>query len=82
MATDIRSRTDAALVVRARLLEALELDLVGPAPGHRLEEELLPGWVRPSNWYLTGFLIPRDSPLEQAADDDAAEELDGTPDRG
>ena len=36
----------------------LKLDLVGPWAGHALAEERLPGWVRPSNWYLTGFLIP------------------------
>jgi hypothetical protein len=68
-----------ALEVRERLVEALELDLVGPWPGHELERELLPGWVRPSNWYLTGFLIPVDAPGEQAADPDAAEELEAVP---
>ena len=46
------------LAVRERLVEALELDLVGPGRGHPLAEERLPGWERPSNWYLTGFLIP------------------------
>ena len=43
--------------VRQYLAEALRLDLVGPGAGHDLAEERLPGWVRPSNWYLTGFLI-------------------------
>ncbi len=43
-----------ALEVRARLVEALRLDLVGPWTGHALAEERLQGWVRPSNWYLTG----------------------------
>jgi len=47
-----------SLEVRARLVEALKLALVGPGGGHALAEERLPGWERPSNWYLTGFLIP------------------------
>ncbi len=47
-----------SLEVRERLVEALKLDLVGPWAGHALAEERLPGWVRPSNWYLTGFLLP------------------------
>ncbi len=47
-----------SLEVRERLVEALKLDLVGPWAGHALSEERLPGWVRPSNWYLTGFLLP------------------------
>ena len=46
--------------VRSRLREALELDLIGPGAGHPLADERLPGWVRPSNWYLTGFLVPRE----------------------
>ena len=39
----------------------------------------LPGRIRPSNWYLTGFLIPSGTPLEQAADADENEDLDETP---
>lgn len=65
--------------VRDRLTEALELDLVGPWPDHELEHEKLPGWVRPSNWYLTGFLIPVDAPDEESADDDADEDIDAAP---
>jgi hypothetical protein len=68
-----------SLEVRERLIEALELDLVGPWEGHEFSDELLPGWVRPSNWYLTGFLIPTDAPREQSADDDADDELDAVP---
>ena len=59
METATATASASALEVRDRLTEALELDLVGPWPGHDLEREKLPGWVRPSNWYLTGFLIPR-----------------------
>ena len=41
-----------SLEVRERLVDALKLDLVGPWAGHALADERLPGWVRPSNWYL------------------------------
>ncbi len=67
-----------SLEVRERLVEALKLDLVGPWAGHALAEERLPGWVRPSNWYLTGFLIPSGTPPEKSADtdeDDACGEI-------
>jgi hypothetical protein len=73
------SRTDVPrtpLAVRKRLVEALELDLIGPGSGHPLAQERLPGWERPSNWYLTGFLIPVRSAEEQAGDVDSDEELD------
>jgi hypothetical protein len=66
--------------IRERLVEALELDLVGPWPGHELEQERLPRRVRPSNWYLTGFLIPVDSEAEQAGDDDADDEFEADTD--
>lgn len=66
--------------IRERLIEALELDLVGPWPGQELEEERLPRRVRPSNWYLTGFLIPVDTEAEQAGDDDADDEFEADTD--
>ena len=62
--------------VRSRLREALELDLIGPGVGHPLAVERLPGWVRPSNWYLTGFLVPRAAPAEQRADADADDDFE------
>ena len=62
--------------VRSRLREALEIDLVGPGAGHSLADERLPGWVRPSNWYLTGFLVPRDAPAGQRADADADDDFE------
>jgi hypothetical protein len=70
-----------ALEARERLVETLELDLVGPWPGHELDDERLPRRVRPSNWYLTGFLIPVDAPETQRGDDDSDDELDATPER-
>ncbi len=68
-----------SLEVRQRLVEALKLDLVGPWAGHALSEERLPGWIRPSNWYLTGFLIPSGSPPEQSADADEDDDLGEIP---
>jgi len=67
------------LDVRARLVEALELDLVGPGAGHALAGERLPGWVRPSNWYLTGFLIPTGTPVQKRADADEDEDFELVP---
>ena len=65
--------------VRDRLTEALLLDLVGPPPGHRLADEMLPQRWRPSVWYLTGFLIPSGTPPEDAADLDEDDDLDEAP---
>jgi hypothetical protein len=64
-----------SLEVRKRMVAALELDLVGPWPGHPLAEERLQGRVRPSNWYLTGFLIPSGTPPEQSADADEDDDM-------
>src|SRR5437660_12381852 len=69
-----------SLEVRTRLVEALKLDLVGPWKGHALAEERLPGWVRPSNWYLTGFLIPSGTPPEKSADVDESDDVGEIPD--
>jgi hypothetical protein len=54
----------------------LKLDLVGPTAGHALANERLPGWVRPSTWYLTGFLIPSGTAPEKAGDADEDDDLD------
>ena len=69
-----------SLEVRNRLVEALNLDLIGPGASHELASERLPGWVRPSNWYLTGFLIPAGAPPEQSGDADEDDDLDEMPD--
>lgn len=63
--------------VRGRLVEALQLDLVGPWAVHAFAEERLE--VRPSTWYLTGFLIPSGTPPEQRGDLDEDEEIDEVP---
>ena len=62
--------------VRTRIQEALELDLIGPWAGHPLSDERLRGWERPSNWYLTGFLVPRRAPVGQRADADADDDFE------
>ena len=72
---------DDSLAVRTSLVRALQLDLVGPPSDHALADEKLPGWVRPSNWYLTGFLVPTNAPPEQRADDDEDEDVEAVPDR-
>ena len=53
--------------VREENVRALGLDLIGPQAGHPLANERLPGWVRPSNWYHTGFLVPRGAPAGPAS---------------
>src|SRR6266508_5710941 len=60
--------------VRSQLVEALQLDLVGPANNHAFAQELLP--ESPTRWYLTGFLVPSDAPLEQRIDETATEQID------
>jgi hypothetical protein len=62
--------------VRARLVDALRLDLVGPWAGHPFAEERLPGRIRPSSWYLTGFLIPSGTPAERSADVDEDDDFE------
>src|SRR5688572_11802860 len=71
--------TATSFEVRERLVEALKLDLVGPWTGHAFAEERLPGWVRPSNWYLTGFLIPSGTPPEKSADADEDDDFELVP---
>ena len=65
-----------SLEVRERLEEALRLNLVGPGAGHAFAAERLRGWERPSNWYLTGFLIPSGTPPEKSADADEDDDFE------
>jgi hypothetical protein len=51
--------------VRAKLVDALKLDLVGPWPARPLANELLP--ENPTRWYLTGYLVPDPLPLNTSA---------------
>lgn len=68
--------------IRQRLVETLELDLIGPWPGHELEQEMLHRRNRPSNWYLTGFLIPVATEEGHATDDDADDDFDAVDEGG
>ena len=62
--------------IRAKLVETLELDLVGPGPGHPLEAEQFRENEPPSRWYLTGFLVPTDAPESQRHDPESVEGID------
>ena len=73
--SDVARLTESA-EVREEIVQALGLDLIGPWAGHPLADERLPGWVRPSNWYLTGFLVPRGMPARQRGDADVDDDLD------
>ena len=74
MAKSTAARPTEPAEVREEIVRALRLDLVGPWAGHPLADERLPGWVRPSNWYLTGFLVPRGAPVGHRADADVDDE--------
>lgn len=60
--------------IRRELVETLRLDLVGPSNDHAFARELLP--EPPNKWYLTGFLVSSEAPVEQRTDETAAEEID------
>lgn len=61
--------------VRSQLVNALQLDLVGPTPDDTIHaEEILT--QAPSKWYLTGFLAPYGAPITARSDDTANDELD------
>lgn len=77
--TDAEHAPADSLEVRARLVEALKLDLVGPWAGHELGAEQLPGRERPSNWYVAGFLIPTGTAPDRSADADEDDDLDEVP---
>lgn len=63
-----------AVEVRQDLIQALQLDLVGPVPGLGNPEELLE--THPSRWYLAGFLAPLKADLRQRSDEEAPEDMD------
>ncbi|TVS21127.1 MAG: hypothetical protein EA424_00470 [Planctomycetaceae bacterium] len=62
------------LDVRRELVDALQLDLIGPTGPLGNHQEVLP--QAPSRWYLTGFLVPTDADEEQRSDPTANDELD------
>ena len=54
------------LEVRRELVDALQIDLIGPNGPLGDHNEILP--QSPSRWYLTGFLVPTDADQEQRCD--------------
>lgn len=61
--------------VRSHLIDALQLDLIGPTPTDLIHaEEILD--QPPSKWYLTGFLAPHNATIDQRSDDTSDDELD------
>jgi len=66
--------------IRSEIVEALKLDLVGPDNDHPFANELLRD--PPSRWYLSGFLVPTEAPIEQRSDETDTEELDFGDDTG
>ena len=64
--------------VRRQLVNALRLDLVGPAKGSELGTEVLN--QAPSRWYLTGFLVPLGAGEDQRVDETSNDEIDGAGD--
>ncbi|MEH1807101.1 hypothetical protein [Nostoc sp.] len=60
--------------VRSHLIDALQLDLVGPIPDDALHaEETLD--QAPSKWYLTGFLVPYGVPVVDNSGDEEMDEV-------
>ncbi|QDT21418.1 DISARM system helicase DrmA [Gimesia chilikensis] len=60
--------------VRAELVDALQLDLIGPTEGLGDPQEMLP--QSPSRWYLTGFLVPTEADEKQRCDPTSNDDLD------
>lgn len=68
MATTEETRRTEPVQVRDHLVEVLQRDLVGAEPDEVLS-------VAPSRWYLTGFLVPREAPIEVREDPEPEEGL-------
>lgn len=62
------------LEVRRNLIDALQIDLIGPTGPLGNHNEILP--QTPSRWYLTGFLVPTEANESQRCDPTSNDELD------
>lgn len=62
---------------RTDLVKTLKLDLIGPDNEHPCAKELLSD--SPTQWYLTGFLVPVDADAETRLDDTVEDEIDQAP---
>ena len=60
--------------VRSDLIDALQIDLIGPIGTLGDHQEVLA--QLPRRWYLTGFLVPTDADDDQRLDETCNEELD------
>ena len=69
--------SDQPIKVRASLLDALQIDLIGPSGLLGDHREVLP--QAPSRWYLTGFLVPTDADEDQRYDPNSDDEVDQAP---
>ena len=56
------------------------LDAIGPDPGEPEQSEALP--QAPSEWYLTGFLVPYQAKAEERQDPTSNEDVDQGGDAG
>ena len=59
---------------RSELVRVLRLDAIGPDPGDPEQGESLP--QAPSEWYLTGFLVPYQAKAEERQDPTSNEDVD------
>jgi len=69
--------TTTPIEVREDLLDALQVDLIGPSGPLGEPHEVLP--QAPSRWYLTGFLVPTDADEDQRYDPNSDDEVDQAP---
>ncbi|NJM00642.1 MAG: helicase, partial [Synechococcaceae cyanobacterium SM2_3_2] len=67
--------TNPSAQIRTALVDALQLDLIGPTPEDTTNAtEILT--QAPSKWYLSGFLVPFGAPSDVRSDDTADEQLE------
>jgi hypothetical protein len=63
--------------IREKLVETLQLDLVGPRNNHPFAHELLP--QSPQRWYLTGYLVPQSADADhRRKGDEEIHDVDGS----
>ncbi|MDB9315712.1 DISARM system helicase DrmA [Spirulina sp. CS-785/01] len=62
--------------VRQHLINSLNLDLIGPNPDDRDRSQEIILNQKPSQWYLTGFLVPYEASLDNRSDDTANDDFD------
>jgi len=66
--------THTSYSIRQKIVDVLQLDLIGPDNDHPFKHEWLP--QSPQRWYLTGYLLPEDAPPEQKQSGDEEDGLD------